>query len=218
MDGLLLDTETLYTQVYTELLAQWGKEFTMKFKLRLMGLSATESAALSIKEYNLPVEPAEFQQMAMEKQLEAFKECSLMPGVNRLLKHLASTNVPMAVATSSRKDIFNIKTASHPELFKLFAVVVNGDDPAVKRAKPFPDIFLTAAERLGVDPATCLALEDSPNGVRSALAAGMSVIWIPDPAHDFSVDHDDLLDHPEIQRLASMQDFRPDHWGLPFFK
>ena len=77
-----------------------------------------------------------------------------------------------------------VKTRQHRAWMSLFAAVVCGDDPRVKRGKPAPDIFLAAARDLGADPETCLVFEDSPFGVRAALAAGMQVVAMPDPNMD----------------------------------
>lgn len=218
MDGLLLDTETIYTKVFTTMFSQWGIDFTLPFKLKLMGRSAIETASICVNTFQLPVTLEEFQNQATTLQLEAFTNCSLLPGAEEIVRHLAAHHVPMAVATGSARKTFNIKTNRHQELFKLIPIIVTGDDPAVQNAKPAPDIFLEAARRLNnASPKTCLVLEDSPNGVRAALAAGMKVVWIPDPVHNFSPGHDDLLDNPNIVQLSSLQEFEPTLWGLPPF-
>lgn len=177
-----------------------------------MGLSAEQSAALCVSEYNLPITSEEFLKEARDEQLKAFVDCPLMPGVRELLKDLRERNIPMAVATSSVKETYNRKIMANREIFESFHVIVNGDDPAVKKGKPAPDIFLVAAERLGASPEECLAFEDSPNGVRAALSAGMAVVWVPDTAHDFTNGHDDILNHPDVQRLGSLSEFSSSIW------
>ena len=216
-DGLLLDTETIYTRVFTQIFAQWSVPFDLHFKLRLMGCSAAETAALCVKNYNLPITAAEFQQQSTALQMEAFQHCPLMPGATRLVCHLAERKIPIAVATSSMRKTFDLKIREHGELFTLMDVIVTGDDPAVLSAKPAPDIFLEARRRLAPDvPASnFLVFEDAPNGVRAALAAGMQCIWVADPIYDYSLDHADLLDHPKVTRIESLEDLDPDQWGLP---
>ena len=101
----------------------------------------------------------------------------LKSGAEELLQDLKRGGIPMAVATSTPNP-----RATHmlrnSGMLQAFDVVVAGDQ--VQRGKPLPDIYLRAAELLGVPPERCLALEDSENGVRSALAAGMTVIQVPD--------------------------------------
>lgn len=96
--------------------------------------------------------------------------------------------------------------------------MVLGDDPAVLRGKPHPDIFLTAASRLAhllplteMDPSRILAFEDSPTGVTAARRAGMPVIWIPDARMDPNLFHSD----PMVFKLNSMAEFIPEEFGLP---
>jgi HAD superfamily hydrolase (TIGR01509 family) len=101
----------------------------------------------------------------------------LKEGVLDLLDFLASRQLPLAVATSSNTDRAVEKLQS-ADILHWFKIVVGGD--RVEQSKPHPDIYLKAAELAGVKPETCLALEDSENGVRSALAAGMTVIQVPD--------------------------------------
>ena len=107
--------------------------------------------------------------------------------------------------------MFEAKYEKHKQWFSQFKQIVRGDDPELKEGKPAPDIFLLAAERLGVDPAQCLVFEDAPSGSEAALAAGMSVVVVPDPNMDHS------LYRNASQILSSLKDFDPEYWGLPKF-
>jgi pseudouridine-5'-monophosphatase len=107
-----------------------------------------------------------------------------MPGAVELTRALAARGVPQAVATSTGRRLFDLKTQRHRAWFETFRAIVLGDDPRIARGKPAPDIFLLAARELGADPATCVVLEDAPSGVSAARAAGMRVVAVPYPGMD----------------------------------
>jgi pseudouridine-5'-monophosphatase len=118
----------------------------------------------------------EYLKLSLDLQEHLFPLAKLLPGVERLLRHLHANKIPIAVATSSSKQKFDLKTSLHKPLFELFDVIVCGDDPEVKHAKPSPDLFLTAQKRLGNPPSdNCLVFEDAVNGIQAGLAANMSV-------------------------------------------
>lgn len=109
-------------------------------------------------------------------QEEKFPLCKPLPGVEKLITHLHAHNIPIAVATSSMRSKFDIKTTSCRDMFKLFDYIVCGDDADIKKGKPAPDIFLAAQNRLGNPPAeNCLVFEDAINGIEAGLAANMHV-------------------------------------------
>ena len=220
MDGLLLDTEPLYTAASEAVAARHGSTdpsglplaFTWDLKVRQMGLPSAELAKLVVQELRLPIPPEQYTREVKEIQQETFPQCQLMPGAERLVRHLHSLpGVQIAVATSSPRDTYELKTTNHKELFSLFHHVVCGSsDPEVLRGKPAPDIFLVCARRFsgpepeatveqgisvtdfrqhGPHPASCLVLEDSPAGARAALAAGMRCLMVPDPRMFDTPDH-----------------------------
>jgi HAD superfamily hydrolase (TIGR01509 family) len=124
-----------------------------------------------------------FTQMIGHFELLAATQLRLKPGVVELLDLLDQLDMPRCIATSSAHSTVQSHLSAHGLADRFHAVIGHGDYVA---SKPSPDPFLTAAKRLGVDPALCLALEDSHNGVRSASAAGMMTIMVPDliPATD----------------------------------
>lgn len=134
-----------------------------------------------------------------------------LPGAVRLTEHLHQHQIPQAVATSSARRPFCLKTTHYQEWFALFDVIVVGDDPVLQRGKPAPDIFLLAAQRLGAIPEQCLVFEDAHAGMEAALAAGMSVIVVPPPSVDKQ------LYREANQILDSLTDFEPHLWQLPSF-
>lgn len=192
MDGLLLDTEPLYTAATEAVAARHGSTepsrlpiaFTWDLKVRQMGLPSKELAELLVKELKLPISAEQYTREAREVQVRTFPTCRLLPGAEALVRHLHAQGTPIAVATSSPRETFDLKTSGHQGLFALFHHVVCGSsDPAVRRGKPAPDIFEVCAARFegGAPPAAqCLVMEDSPAGVRAALAAGMRCLMVPE--------------------------------------
>ena len=119
------------------------------------------------------------------------------------------------VATSSHSSGFSLKTQNNQELFKHFdGHVVCGDDEAVKRGKPEPDIFHEAARRFFnhslVDPSDILVFEDSPSGVLAAIKGGMQCVWVPDV--NLEVDPD--LAKQCLKVVRSLEDFSPSDFIL----
>ncbi len=174
MDGVLLDTEPLYTVAYDRILGQHGAALDPETKLFIMGRPALESARIVIDQYALPLNPEQFVEQRKPVLDELFAEVGAMPGAPHFVKQLKEAGLPLAVATSSSRRLFELKTKNHP-WFSLFDVIVCGDDAEVENPKPAPDMFLTAARRLGVEPGFCAIFEDSPTGVKAARAAGCRV-------------------------------------------
>ncbi|XP_030750340.1 probable pseudouridine-5'-phosphatase isoform X2 [Sitophilus oryzae] len=183
MDGVLLDTEPLYTKAFQNLVGRHGKTFTFDLKLKSMGSHRLEAAKMIIEELDLPMTPVEFDTLIEEQYQLLMNDTEIFPGAKKLVHHLSSNKIPISVATSSSIDSFELKTKKHKEFFKLFDhVVCGGTDPEVKQGKPSPDIFLISASRFpdAPKPEKCLVVEDSPNGVQAAISAGMQVVMIPD--------------------------------------
>lgn len=183
LDGVLIDSEPLYTQATQAVVSRFGKIFDWSVKSEIIGRSSLEGAVYTIEALALPMSPEEYLAERAVHLDRLFDDVPLMPGAAELVQRLDELGVPIAVATSSTRRLFLQKTAPHA-FFSRFDAVVCGDDPRVKALKPAPDIFLVAASELGVAPEACLVIEDSLAGVAAARAAGARVVAVPDPNVD----------------------------------
>lgn len=182
MDGVLLDTERLYTAATRQVVARYGKTYDWSLKAQMMGRPALDAARHLVAALELPLSPEAYLRESWAILEDLMPTAGVMPGARALTDALHARGIPQAVATSSPRHLFELKTQAHRAWFARFAAVVLGDDPRVARGKPAPDIFLVTAAALGAAPADCVVIEDSPAGVVAARAAGMQVVGAPDPA------------------------------------
>lgn len=208
VDGLLLDTEHIYTEVTQTIVGRFGKVFDWNIKRHMIGRPARDSAHYLVKNLNLPISAQAYLDQRNNLLRQRFAECDALPGAEKLVRHLHQHAIPMAVATSSNRELFEIKISRHTAWFGLFATIVCGDDPAVIRGKPAPDIFTTAATRLAAEPTSTLVFEDSPAGLEAGVAAGMRVIAVPDVNMDKAYYSDASL------IIDSLLEFEPAAYGL----
>lgn len=184
MDGLILDTETIYREVMMEAAGAHGAELPDAVFLAMVGLPADSSRRVALDHFGDDFAYDLWLSHVVELAHDRLAEgAPLKAGVVELLDRLDELRLPRAIATSSSRA--GVERHLRPAgLFDRFDVVIAAGDYAM--GKPHPDPFLTAAARLGVKPEACLALEDSHNGVRAAHAAGMMTVMVPDllPATD----------------------------------
>lgn len=215
VDGLLLDTERLYTEITQKIVSKYGKQFTWEIKSQQMGKKETEAAKIIINALDLPLTVDEYLDTAHQQQEILFPEVDFLPGAEKLVRHLHKHNIPIAIATGSSRKLMELKTRKHRDLFDLFLhSVFSTDDPDVKHGKPAPDIFLVCAERFKDKPNhdQVLVFEDAPNGVDAAHAAGMKCVWVPQKEQDR-----DTHIHKCSLVLDSLEHFVPESFGLPAF-
>lgn len=178
MDGLLVDTERVLFEVMVEVAPQFGAVVDLNLFQTLIGLPIGPTTQMMQERFGADFPMREFLK-AVGTRTRAVNAAgvALKDGVIEILDYLDETGLPRAVATSSGPESVEFKLKSS-DLFHRFDVIVQRGD--YEHGKPAPDPFLLAAERLGVRPAHCVALEDSHNGIRAAAAAGMMTVMIPD--------------------------------------
>ncbi|HEX6069076.1 MAG TPA: HAD family phosphatase [Longimicrobiaceae bacterium] len=177
MDGLLVDSERMERRVWRAAAADHGVELSDERFRTFVGHSADQCDRILLDYYGADFDVPAFR-ATCHRRMRALVEAEGVPlraGAREWLRFLAGLDLPLGLATSSAPEFVPERLGELVELFR--AVVTRADVP---RGKPHPDLYLAVAERLGVEPAVCLAVEDSPAGARSALAAGMPVVVVPD--------------------------------------
>jgi HAD superfamily hydrolase (TIGR01509 family) len=179
MDGLLLDSERLARAAFVDTCEHFGLGDQTALFTQCVGINQEHGKHVLRKGLRGKADDLAFGHLWNAKCVEYMSDAAipLKTGAAELLQDLKGAGVPMAVATSTPNPRAT-QMLRNSGMLRSFDVVVAGDQ--VQRSKPLPDIYLRAAELLDVRPEGCLALEDSENGVRSALAAGMTVIQVPD--------------------------------------
>ena len=176
MDGTIVDTEPYWIGAEFDVVAMHGGTWSREHALALVGADLLDAGAYIRDNGPVPLDPHEIVELLLDRVVESIRrEIPWRPGARELLHEVRESSTPSALVTMSwRRFAEPVVEALPPGSFD--AVVV-GDD--VERGKPHPEPYLLAAERLGVDPRDCVAIEDSPTGVASALAAGCTVLAVP---------------------------------------
>jgi HAD superfamily hydrolase (TIGR01509 family) len=187
LDGLMFNTEELHDEVGEILLQRRGCHFSQVLKREIMGRPARVTFQIMIDRHGLN---ATVEQLQAESE-ELFAEllpAHLRPlrGLTGLLAGLESAQIPKAIATSSGRS-YTAMVLSQVGFQERFQFALTGED--VREGKPAPEVYLTAARRLGIPPAAVMVLEDSENGCRAGVAAGAFTVAVPGPHsrdHDFA--------------------------------
>lgn len=178
MDGILFDTERLCMETWKEFAEEKGIENIETAMVGCIGLNRTDTKQFLADFYGKDFPYEELRVTVgerMQKKME--KEIPMLPGVVELLDYLVEKQIKIGLASSSRSEVIK-SHITRAGLTDYFEVIVGGD--MIEHSKPLPDIYLIACEKLGVAPEEAYAIEDSPNGIRSAYSAGMKAIMVPD--------------------------------------
>lgn len=184
LDGLLVDSEPLWTIAEERVAAELGGVFTPDLKARMIGKRLDLAVGILIEgldtEQARTADPAEVANRLLEETAKLFAAgVALQPGAEELLDALGHARVPLALVSSSFRVL--VDAALESVGASRFAVSIAGDE--VTHGKPDPEPYLTAARRLGVVPARCVVLEDAPAGLASAISAGCACVFVPTFAH-----------------------------------
>jgi HAD superfamily hydrolase (TIGR01509 family) len=176
MDGLLIDSEPLWLEAETVIMARLGASWSEKDQAQLLGGSLERSVRYLLSKATRPAPPDLIGEWLMSDIIERVRHggVPVQPGALELLAAVRRAGLPHALVTSSERGFMDAVLASTGMRFD---VLVCAED--VTATKPDPEPYLLAAKLVGVDPGDCFALEDSPNGVASAEAAGCRVFAVP---------------------------------------
>ena len=176
MDGLLLDTEQLWDEVREDLARERGGRWSERAQSDMMGMSSPEWSRYMHDVVGLAQPPDEIADEVVRRMAERYREhLPLLPGAKEAVERLAA-HWPLGLASSSNRPLIDL-ALELGGLAPLFSATVSSEE--VERGKPAPDVYLEATRQLGGEPTRAAAVEDSRSGIRSAHAAGMRVIAIP---------------------------------------
>lgn len=180
MDGVLVDSEPVWERVRRRLVADRGGSWPPDAQDRMMGMSTAEWSVYMAADFGVGLSPGQVAEQVIAAMAQEYREhLPLLPGAVDAVR-LLGAGWPLAVASSSPRSLIDTVLAT-ARLEGSFAATVSSEE--VMRGKPAPDVYLAAAARLGITPTACAAIEDSSNGLRSAAAAGMTVIAVPRPEY-----------------------------------
>lgn len=178
MDGTLVDSEVLWVVQEGALLARRGYEYTRDIQKLSLGMGIRDMLLMFKERFPIEESIEELHEELVNSMYDEIRtKLQVKPGAQDLLEYVAALGIPYCIASGSSIAIIEavLKSQNWNHLVEHYFSAEQ-----VERGKPEPDVFLYAAEQLGVEPEKCLVLEDSPNGVRAAIAAGMTVFAIPD--------------------------------------
>jgi HAD superfamily hydrolase (TIGR01509 family) len=176
LDGVLVDSEAVWDESRRAVVAETGGRWRETATTDMMGMSAPEWSRYLRDELGVPLEPDAISDRVVAAVLERYRtELPLLPGAVQAVRRL-SARWPLGLASSANRPVIDAVLEA-AGLTACFAATVSSEE--VPHGKPTPDVYLAAAAKIGVDPGRAAAVEDSSNGIRSAAAAGMAVIAVP---------------------------------------
>ena len=178
LDGVLVDSEQVWDAARRDVVAEHGGTWKDSATRDMLGMSAPEWSRYVVEELQVPLTPEQVNRAVVDAMLREYDErLPLLPGACEAVERMAE-RWPLGLASSSNRPVIDL-VLDRMGVAAKFAATVSSEE--VGRGKPAPDVYVEAARRLGVDPRACAAVEDSENGIRSAHAAGMRVLAIPNP-------------------------------------
>jgi HAD superfamily hydrolase (TIGR01509 family) len=180
MDGVLIQSEEVWDEVREAYVRERGGRYDDEIQRAMMGMSSHEWSRFLHDEAGVPDEPSAINDEVVRRMLDAYRDhLPVLDGATDAVRRLAA-RYTLGLASSSNRPLIDT-VLSVTGLEEHFAATVSSEE--VAHGKPAPDVYLEAARRLDVDPSRCAAVEDSHGGIRSAKAAGMRVIAIPNPSY-----------------------------------
>jgi HAD superfamily hydrolase (TIGR01509 family) len=202
LDGVLLDSEQVWDEVREQLVRERGAHWHEGAQREMMGMSSVEWSQYIHDELGVADPPEAISAEVVRRMEERYRSrLPLIDGAREAVERLAG-RWPLGLASSSNREVIDL-VLELSGLAQFFRVTVSSEE--VARGKPAPDVYLEAARRLEVRPEGCVAIEDSENGIRSAKAAGMRVVAIPNPHYR---PRDEALALADV-RLDSLAELTP---------
>jgi HAD superfamily hydrolase (TIGR01509 family) len=200
MDGIIVDSEQLWDDAREELVKETGGRWGVGAQRAMMGMASHEWSAYVRDELEVPLSAEEINREVVGRLLRSYEQhLPLLPGAVQVVR-AAGACWPLAVASSSNREVID-HVLEIAGIADQFGATVSSEE--VGRGKPAPDVFLATARELGVEPADCVVIEDSGNGIRAAVAAGMRVVAAPN--HHFPPDPDAIaLAHVVVENVADI--------------
>lgn len=178
LDGVLMDSEQRWNEAKKELVLETGGHWRAEAPTVMMGMSSPEWSAYLHDDLGVPLDADAISRDVVRRMEQGYRrKLPLLPGAAHAVRALAG-RWPLGLASSSNREIIDL-VLELTAFADAFRVTVSSEE--VERGKPAPDVYLKAASQLGVEPAGCVAIEDSTNGLRAAAAARMTVIAVPNP-------------------------------------
>ncbi len=203
LDGVLLASEEVWDAVREKYVRERGGRYDAAIQRAMMGMSSVEWSRFLHDEAGVPGTPEEINAEVVCRMLAAYREhLPLTPGAVDAVRRLAA-RFPLGLASSSNRELIDT-VLDVAGLTTFFSATVSSEE--VAHGKPAPDVYLEAARRLGFDPTHCTAVEDSHGGIRSAKAAGIRVVAIPNPT--YPPDAEALAQADET--IASLEELTPE--------